>query len=171
MLLKDKNLNKNDGFLGKLWHLEQLKSEIEKRKQEGKVIVLANGCFDILHVGHIRYLREAKYNGDLLVVAINSDESTRVLKGEGRPFIPETERLQIISELISVDYILIFEELNVSKILLDIKPHFHAKGTDYTLDSVPEKDTVESYGGKILICGDPKNHSSTELGKILKESN
>jgi len=171
VLLKDENLNKNDEFLGKLWCLEQLKLEIEKRKEEGKIIVFANGCFDILHVGHIRYLREAKDSGDLLIVGINSDESTKVLKGEGRPFIPEVERLQIISELICVDYILLFEELDVSKILLDIQPHFHVKGTDYTLDNVPEKDIVEKYGGKILICGDPKNHSSTELGKILKKSN
>ena len=164
------NKYEND-YLGKLWGLDKLKTEIQKQKREDKVVVFANGCFDILHVGHIRYLREAKASGDLLIVGINSDDSTKILKGEGRPFVPEKERLQIISELVCVDYILLFDELDVSTILLNIQPHFHVKGTDYTIENVPEKDIVDSYGGEILICGDPKNHSSTELGKNLKESN
>ena len=172
IFLKDDILKKKGNkYLEKLWNIEELKFEIQKQKKEGKVIVFANGCFDILHVGHIRYLREAKESGDLLVVGINSDHSARVLKGKGRPFVPEAERLEIISELICVDFIILFKELDVSSILLDLQPHFHVKGTDYTLDNIPEKDTVESYGGKILICGDAKNHSSSELGKILKESN
>ena len=104
-------------------------------------------------------------------MGINSDHSARVLKGKGRPFVPEAERIEIISELICVDFIILFEELDVSSILLNLQPHFHVKGTDYTLDNVPEKNTVESYGGKILNSGDAKNHSSSELGKILKESN
>ena len=158
-------------YLGKLRSLENLGMEVQRQREKGKVIVFANGCFDILHVGHIRYLREAKASGDILVVGINSDQSTRALKGEGRPFVPEEERLQIISELLCVDYILLFNELDVTEVLLHLQPEFHAKGTDYTIDNVPEKETVARYGGKILICGDPKNHSSTELGEILKESN
>lgn len=153
-----------DAFVGKLRALEDLKVEVERSKKEGKRIVFANGCFDILHAGHIRYLREAKSLGDILVVGVNSDASARKLKGEGRPYTPETERLEILSCLQPIDRLVLFEETNVSKLLLALRPHVHAKGTDYTVDTVPERETVKSFGGEVIICGDPKDHSSTDIG-------
>lgn len=153
-----------DAFAGKLRTLEDLKREVERRKKEGKRIVFANGCFDILHVGHIRYLRDAKSLGDILIVGVNSDGSARKLKGKGRPYTPEAERLEILSCLRPIDHLVLFEETNVSKILLTLRPHVHAKGTDYTVDTVPERETVKSFGGEVIICGDPKDHSSTDIG-------
>ncbi|HEY0385122.1 MAG TPA: D-glycero-beta-D-manno-heptose 1-phosphate adenylyltransferase [Pyrinomonadaceae bacterium] len=132
-------------------------------RKRGARIVMANGCFDILHVGHVRYLEEARSLGDLLVVAINTDEQVRALKGEGRPFVPERERAEIIAALRSVDYVTIFPERTVEALLRAIRPDIHAKGTDYTEETVPERDVVRSYGGRVMIVGDPKNHSSTEM--------
>jgi D-glycero-beta-D-manno-heptose 1-phosphate adenylyltransferase len=132
-------------------------------RKNGARIVFANGCFDILHVGHIRYLEGARLLGDVLVVAINSDEQVRALKGEGRPFVPERERAEIIAALRAVDYVTIFPERTVEALLRAIRPDVHAKGTDYSEETVPERDVVRSYGGSVRIVGDPKDHSSTEM--------
>ena len=134
-------------------------------RKYGARIVLANGCFDLLHVGHIRYLEGAKALGDMLVVGVNSDEQVRVQKGEGRPFMPERERAEIIASIRAVDFVTIFTEPTVEQLLLSIRPDIHAKGTDYTAESVPERDVVRSYGGRVCIVGDPKDHSSTEMVK------
>ena len=147
----------------KLYSLPQLKKIIEEKKHQGKKIVLANGCFDLIHVGHIRYLKESKKRGNILVVAVNSDSSIRQLKGEGRPILKEKERVEIISSFYFVDYITVFEEKTVEKILLALKPDFQAKGSDYTQETVPEKETVASYGGKIAISGGPKIRSTSQL--------
>jgi len=136
-------------------------------RKKGAQIVFANGCFDILHVGHIRYLQGAKALGDVLVVAVNSDEQVRVQKGEGRPFVPERERAEIVASIRAVDFVTIFSEPTVEQLLLLIRPDIHAKGTDYTEDTVPERDVVRSYGGRVAIVGDPKDHSSTEMVGIV----
>lgn len=140
---------------------------IERRK--GAVIVLANGCFDLFHVGHIRYLAGAKALGDCLIVGINSDEQVRRLKGENRPFMPESERAEIVSALKFVDYVTIFPEATVTELIRAVRPDFHAKGTDYTTETVPEREIVREYGGRVAIVGDPKDHSSTDLiGKVAR---
>jgi len=147
--------------------LAHLLEIIAKKKKKGKRIVLANGCFDLIHVGHIRYLKEAKAQGDVLVVALNSDSSVHGLKGEGRPILNEEERVEIISSFYFVDYITVFEEANVEKILLTLKPHVHAKGSDYTKETVPERETVLSYGGEIAITGGPKVKNTTEISRKI----
>ena len=139
---------------------------IEKVATERKIganIVLANGCFDLMHVGHIRYLAGAKALGHILVVGVNSDRQARALKGEGRPFMPENERAEIVSALRCVDLVTIFDEPTVEELIRAIRPDFHAKGTDYTFENVPEREIVRELGGKVAIVGDRKNHSSTEL--------
>jgi rfaE bifunctional protein nucleotidyltransferase chain/domain len=136
-------------------------------RKGGARVVFANGCFDLLHVGHVRYLEAAKGLGDLLVVGINSDEQVRRLKGEGRPFIPERERAEVIASLRAVDYVTVFHEPTVTELLLALRPDIHAKGTDYTEESVPERDVVRSFGGRVQIVGDPKDHSSTEMLKAV----
>jgi len=141
----------------------QLTIMVETAKHAGKRIVFANGCFDVLHVGHVRYLEAARALGDLLIVGINSDAQTRRLKGEGRPLLPQDQRAEIISSIEAVDLVTIFEEPTVEQLLLALKPDIHAKGTDYTEDSVPERDVVRSFGGRVAIVGDPKDHSSTEM--------
>ena len=138
---------------------------IERRR--GASIVLANGCFDLFHVGHIRYLAGAKALGDCLIVGINSDEQVRKLKGENRPFMPEKERAEIVSALKFVDYVTIFSEPTVTELIRAVRPDFHAKGTDYTTESVPEREIVREYGGKVAIVGDPKDHSSTDLIQLV----
>ncbi|HEX8191188.1 MAG TPA: adenylyltransferase/cytidyltransferase family protein [Pyrinomonadaceae bacterium] len=136
-------------------------------RKGGARVVFANGCFDLLHVGHVRYLEAAKGLGDLLVVGVNSDEQVRRLKGAGRPFVPERERAEVIASLRAVDYVTVFHEPTVTELLLALRPDIHAKGTDYTEDSVPERDVVRSFGGRVQIVGDPKDHSSTEmLGRV-----
>ena len=137
-----------------------------ERRDKAK-IVLANGCFDLFHVGHIRYLAGAKALGDILIVGINSDEQVRKLKGENRPFMPENERAEIVSALKFVDFVTIFLEPTVTELIRAIRPDFHAKGTDYTTETVPERKIVAEYGGRVAIVGDPKNHSSTELIESL----
>ena len=132
-------------------------------RRAGERITLANGNFDLLHVGHVRYLRGAKALGGKLVVAINSDDSVRRLKGEGRPIMPEHERAEIVAALADVDAVVIFSELDVRAIIREIRPDIQAKGTDYTTDSVPERDTVAEYGGRVAIVGDPKDHSTSEI--------
>jgi rfaE bifunctional protein nucleotidyltransferase chain/domain len=134
-------------------------------RKNGARVVFANGCFDLLHVGHVRYLEAARALGDLLVVGINGDEQVRALKGEGRPFIPERERAEIVASLRAVDLVTIFHEPNVEALLLAVRPDIHAKGTDYTEETVPERDVVRSFGGRVQIVGDPKDHSSTEMAQ------
>jgi rfaE bifunctional protein nucleotidyltransferase chain/domain len=141
----------------------QLQEAIAAAKQDGQRIVFANGCFDVLHVGHVRYLEAAKALGDLLIVAINSDAQARRLKGEGRPLMPQDQRAEIVSALDAVDFVTIFDEPTVEELLLALKPEIHAKGTDYTEDTVPERDVVRSYGGRVAIAGDPKDHSSSKM--------
>ncbi len=145
----------------------QLIERVRAARAHGATIVLANGCFDVLHVGHIRYLAAAAALGDLLVVGINSDEQTRRLKGEGRPVVSQNQRAEIISAIHTVDLITIFEEPTVEQLLLALRPDIHAKGTDYTADSVPERDVVRSFGGRVAIVGDPKDHSSSEIIETL----
>ena len=132
-------------------------------RKHGARIVFANGCFDWLHVGHIRYLEGARRLGDLLIVGLNSDDSVRKLKGPLRPLMPENERAEILAAMSFVDYIVIFSEPSVERLLLHLQPDIHCKGTDYTAETVPERDVVLSYGGKIAIVGDPKDHSTRDL--------
>lgn len=132
-------------------------------RRSGDAIILANGCFDLLHVGHVRYLHGAKKLGGRLVVAVNSDESVRALKGEGRPLIPAEERAELLAALADVDAVVIFFEPDVCALIHEIHPDVQAKGTDYTADSVPERDAVRQYGGRVEIVGDPKDHSATEM--------
>jgi len=147
---------------------EELVAIIAEQKSSGKKVVLANGCFDLFHVGHIRYLEGAKAAGDFLIVAVNSDEQVVKQKGQGRPFMPENERAEIIAALRCVDLVTIFPEPTVAEVIRAIKPDFHAKGTDYTSDSVPEKDIVAEVGGKVIIVGDPKDHSSSDMLRKMR---
>ena len=140
-----------------------LRKRAEGWRRAGDRITLANGCFDLLHVGHVRYLRAAKELGGRLVVAVNSDDSVRALKGEGRPLMPAEERAEILAALADVDAVVIFPEPDVRALLREIRPDVQAKGTDYTADSVPEADTVREYGGRVAIVGDPKDHSASEI--------
>ena len=144
-----------------------LRTTIERLKKQGKKIIFANGCFDILHVGHVRYLQEAKTLGDVLVVAVNDDASMRSLKGKGHPFMPEEERMEILAALRCTDYITLFSEKTVDNLLLHLRPHVQAKGTDYTVETVPERETDMSYGGEIAITGDKKTHSSSWIKNDL----
>ena len=148
----------------------RLIARVAIERRGGAKIVLANGCFDLFHVGHIRYLAGAKKLGDILIVGINSDEQVRKLKGENRPFMPETERAEMISALRFVDYVTIFDEPTVEELIRIVRPDFHAKGTDYTTETVPEKEIVKECGGQTAIVGDPKDHSSTELIKKVAGS-
>jgi len=141
--------------------LDRLAVIVEGLKAAGKRIVFSNGCFNVLHVGHIRCLVEARSLGDVLVVALNSDESVKRLKGDDYPLVPEIERAFIISSLECVDYVTIFSDTTCDGLLLKLKPHVHAKGSDYTPENLPERDTVRSYGGEIAITGGPKDHSTT----------
>jgi len=149
--------------LTKLKTLSRLGKIVASERAAGKVVVLANGCFDIFHVGHIRYLREAKARGDLLIVALNSDKSVKKLKGMGRPILPQAERAEILAAFSFVDYITIFDEPTVEKILRQLKPDIHAKGSDYTEESVPERETVREYGGRVAIVGGPKVRNTSDI--------
>ncbi|MQY60632.1 adenylyltransferase/cytidyltransferase family protein [bacterium] len=151
----------------KLYTLSQLTKIIQEHKKRGQKVVLANGCFDLIHVGHIRYLKESKKKGDILVLALNSDSSIRKLKGEGRPILNQEERADIASSFYFIDYITFFDEPNVEKVLLALKPDIHAKGSDYTEETVPEKETVRGYGGTIAITGGPKIKSTSQLIKEI----
>ena len=142
---------------------EELRHRVQSWRAQGDKITLANGCFDVFHVGHVRYLHAAKQLGGRLVVAINSDDSVRKLKGEGRPVMPADERAEILAALADVDTVLIFDEPDVRGLIREIRPDAHAKGTDYTAESVPERDTVIECGGRVEIVGDPKSHSATEF--------
>lgn len=137
--------------------------QVRKWRSAGDKIILTNGCFDLLHVGHVRYLRAAKQLGGKLIVAVNSDASTREIKGEGRPRVPDHERAELLSALSDVDAVTIFDALDVKPLILLLHPDIHAKGTDYTAENVPERDAVIACGGRVAIVGDPKDHSTTEL--------
>lgn len=141
----------------------ELRALLSKAKKAGKRVVLANGCFDTLHVGHIRYLEGAKREGDILVVAVNADASVRHLKGTGRPVLNEQARAQLVAALRAVDYVLVFHEPNVEKLLEEFLPDVHAKGTDYTAETVPERAIAERLGIRVAIVGDPKDHSTRGL--------
>ena len=132
-------------------------------RKAGARVVLAGGCFDLLHVGHVRYLEAARALGDLLVVGVNGDDEVRRLKGEGRPLLPERERAETVAALRAVDYVTVFHEPTTAQLLLALRPDIYAKGTDYTEENVPERDVVHSFGGRVRIVGDPKDHSSSEL--------
>ena len=147
----------------KILRREELKDRVEAWRSRGEKITLANGAFDLLHVGHIRYLRAAKQLGGKLVVAVNSDESVRALKGDGRPVMSGQERAEILAALSDVDAVVIFSEPDVRELVREIRPDIHAKGTDYTPESVPERDTVIEYGGRVEIVGDPKDHSTSQI--------
>lgn len=143
--------------------LDELNELVEADRAMGRTIALANGCFDLLHVGHIRYLEGAAAQADRLIVAVNDDESVRRLKGEGRPVLPAADRAELVASLRCVDYVVIFSEPTVAAILEAIKPDVHCKGTDYTPETVPERDVVQRYGGRVAIVGDPKTHSTRAL--------
>jgi rfaE bifunctional protein nucleotidyltransferase chain/domain len=147
----------------KILSRSELRQRVEEWRRAGEPITLANGNFDLLHVGHVRYLHGAKALGGKLVVAINADDSVRALKGESRPVMPEQERAEIVAALADVDAVVVFPELDVRAIIREIHPDVQAKGTDYTADSVPERDTVAEYGGRVEIVGDPKDHSTSEI--------
>ena len=147
-----------------------LASRVAEWRAAGDQVVLANGCFDLLHVGHVRYLRGAKALGGKLVVAMNSDSSVRHLKGEGRPLMPEGERAEIIAALADVDAVVIFDEPDVRALIREIRPDVQAKGTDYTHDTVPERDEVIACGGRVEIVGDPKDHSTTDILGQMRNS-
>jgi rfaE bifunctional protein nucleotidyltransferase chain/domain len=147
----------------KILSRDELRRRAEEWRRGGERITLANGAFDLLHVGHVRYLAAAKQLGGNLVVAVNSDASVRALKGEGRPIMPAEERAEIVAALADVDAVVIFAEPDVRAIIREIRPDIQAKGTDYTADSVPERDAVEEYGGRVAIVGDAKNHSTSEI--------
>lgn len=140
-----------------------LRAALESERASGRTIAFANGCFDVLHVGHIRYLQDAANVADVLVVGVNGDESVRELKGEGRPVMPAHERAELISAIRGVNYVTIFDEKSPARLLRELRPDFQAKGTDYSADSVPEAEIVKSYGGKVVITGDPKDHSTTAV--------
>ena len=146
----------------------RLTARVAIDRQNGRKIVLTNGCFDFFHVGHVRYLAGAKAFGDCLIVAVNADEQVRRLKGANRPLMPEKERAEMISALRFVDYVTIFPEPTVEELIRALRPDFHAKGTDYTIETVPERDVVAECGGKVVIVGDPKDHSSSELIEKFK---
>jgi len=148
----------------KLRRLEELPELLK-----GKKVVLANGCFDVLHVGHLRYLEAARELGDILVVAINSDRSERAIKDEGRPILTENERVALVEALGCVDFIVVFDEPDVSRVLETLRPGVHAKGTDYTEQTVPERDQVLAYGGVVRIAGDPKHHSTRDIIERILE--
>lgn len=153
----------NTGATSRILDRNRLIARVAIARKNGARVVLANGCFDLLHVGHVRYLEGARALGDILIVGINSDEQVRALKGEGRPFMPERERAEIIASLRAVDIVTIFNEPNVEALIRAIRPDIHAKGTDYTVETVPERDVVISLGGRVAIVGDPKDHSTTEM--------
>ena len=147
----------------KILRRDELRQRVSEWRRAGERITLTNGCFDLLHVGHVRYLHAAKKLGGRLVVAINSDESVRALKGPGRPLMPAAERAEILAALADVDAVVIFPEPDVRALIREIRPDIHAKGTDYTADTVPERDVVLECGGRVAIVGDPKDHSASEI--------
>ena len=154
----------------KIVALDTLKSKLDDHKNRRERIVLANGCFDVLHVGHVRYLEAARGEGDVLVAAINSDRSVRSLKGQGRPILPADARARLVAGLAAVTYVVVFDEPDVAALLSVLRPDVHAKGTDYTIETVPERETARRLGVKIAIVGDPKRHSTRDLLARLRST-
>jgi len=148
--------------------IDDLAEKIDALKKQGKRIVFTNGGFNLLHVGHVRALTDARSRGDVLIVAVNSDESVKKLKGVDYPLIPEAERCELLAAIGVVDYITVFSDPTVDRLLFQLKPHVHAKGTDYTRETVPERETVLSYGGEIAIVGDSKDHSSSNIIEMIR---
>ena len=149
--------------MGRVVSVKELVEEIGRERAAGRTVALANGCFDVLHVGHVRYLQGAAAEADRLIVAINDDASVAALKGPGRPILPAVDRAELVAALRGVDYVVTFSEQTVERLLRLIKPDVHCKGTDYTVDSVPERSVVLEYGGRTAIVGDPKQHATREL--------
>jgi rfaE bifunctional protein nucleotidyltransferase chain/domain len=147
----------------KIGTLDEVAGRVAEARRAGKTVALANGCFDVLHVGHVRYLEGARGEADVLVVGVNADESVRRLKGEGRPVQPAQDRALLVAALRSVDYVVVFAEDDVGRLLRTLEPDVHCKGTDYTPETVPERDVVRSYGGRVAIVGDPKDHDTRAL--------
>ena len=156
--------------MGRILTEHDLVSAVRDERAEGRTIAFANGCFDVLHVGHVRYLAGAKAQADRLIVAINDDASESGLKGPERPILKDADRAEIVAALESVDYVVLFGERDVNRLLLLLKPDVHCKGTDYTVDTVPERETVRGYGGRVAIVGDPKDHSTRGLLLRVKTS-
>lgn len=155
--------------LSKLGTLEQVAARVKLARARGQSVALANGVFDLLHVGHVRYLQGAKALADVLVVAVNSDASTRRNKGPGRPVIPQDERAELVCALACTDHVLLFDEPDVRAVIRALRPDVQVKGTDYTPDTIPERAEVEAYGGRVAVAGDPKDHSTTALaGKLQR---
>jgi rfaE bifunctional protein nucleotidyltransferase chain/domain len=149
--------------MGEVLTRDEVVERVEHNRKRGLTHAFANGAFDLLHVGHVRYLEAAKREADRLIVAVNDDESVRALKGPNRPVLPAADRAELVAALRAVDYVLVFSEPTVDSLLQLVTPEVHCKGTDYTVDSVPERDTVLAYGGRIAIVGDPKDHSTRDL--------
>ena len=156
--------------MGRILNEDELVEAIRAERAEGRTIAFANGCFDVLHVGHVRYLADAKAQADRLVVAINHDGSVSGLKGPGRPILSGADRAEVVAALESVDYVILFSDPDVNRLLRLLKPDVHCKGTDYTPETVPERETVLAYGGRIAIVGDPKDHSTRDLLARIKSS-
>jgi D-glycero-beta-D-manno-heptose 1-phosphate adenylyltransferase len=148
--------------------IETLKSIVEEERRKGKRIIFGNGCFDLLHVGHVRYLEAAKTLGDILIVGVNDDESLISLGKRATVITPVEERAEILAALTAVDYVIAFSEPTVERLLKDLKPDIHAKGTDYTAETIPEREIVRSYGGDVAIVGDPKNHSTRDIIALVR---
>jgi rfaE bifunctional protein nucleotidyltransferase chain/domain len=149
--------------VGEVLTRDELRTRTEQAHAQGRTVAFANGCFDLLHVGHIRYLEGAAREADVLVVAVNDDASVRRLKGEGRPVLPAAARAELVAALRCVDYVVVFPEATVGPLLQLLHPDVHCKGTDYTVESVPEREIVRAYGGRTAIVGDPKDHSTRDL--------
>ena len=156
--------------MSKVKALPEISTLVSEHQKTGKTVVFANGCFDLLHVGHIRYLEAARALGDILVLGLNGDKSVRQLKGPGRPLMNQEERAEILAALECVDYLVIFDEPTAKEVLETLQPNIHAKGTDYTRESVPERETVLSYGGSIAIVGDPKDHSTKDFLRQIADN-
>lgn len=157
--------------MGSVLSREELASRLARDREQGLTVSFANGCFDLLHVGHVRYLDAAAREADRLVVAVNGDESVRRLKGPNRPALPAADRAELVAALRSVDYVVIFDEPTVTALLERLRPDVHCKGTDYTIDTVPERETVRAYGGRIAIVGGPKDHSTRDLLSTIRQEN
>jgi rfaE bifunctional protein nucleotidyltransferase chain/domain len=156
--------------MGRVVSEEELSALVEADKAAGRTVAFANGCFDILHVGHVRYLAGAASQADRLVVAVNDDQSVKGLKGEGRPVLTAADRAEMVAAVEGVDYVFTFADPDVNRLLQQLRPDVHCKGTDYTVDTVPERHTVLAYGGRIAIVGDPKDHSTRDLISRIKGS-
>ena len=156
--------------MGEILARDALVARVARLRADGRTVALANGCFDLLHVGHIRYLEAAAAEADVLVVAINDDDSVRALKGAGRPVLAAADRAELVAALRAVDFVTVFPEATVTALLDALKPDVHCKGTDYSADTVPEREAVRAYGGRIAIVGDPKDHSTRDLFARIAKS-